>query len=314
MEAILNLIKISNVKEDAIILFIYDALNEPYVLDNLNVIAQHYVNVIAVYDDTILAHGVEPNDETITALQTAELCFCLTKFSIAHTKARIDFVTRGGRFLSMPGLDSDLLEHAALHLDFKAYASEVRSVANRLTKARSFKLVTDNATLEGSLEGRVANACPGYVDDEFSLGSPPDIEANISPIETSVSGSFTVNGSVTLPSIGLIDKPFKLTFLNGVIIEIEADCHTKRSLENHFSKEIHRRTIAELGIGFNPLSELNGSMLFDEGARGYVHLGVGDNSTVGGQNTSDRHIDFVSSVKLLLVDDELVIYDKEIQV
>jgi len=51
--------------------------------------------------------------------------------------------------------------------------------------------------------------------------------------------------------------------------------------------------VAELGIGLNPLAELSGAMLEDEGCLGTAHLGMGSNATIGGENEVPFHLDHV---------------------
>ena len=53
------------------------------------------------------------------------------------------------------------------------------------------------------------------------LGSPPDIEVNISPKEKMSKGVAYINGSITHPKIKLLKKPLKLTITNGFITKIE---------------------------------------------------------------------------------------------
>ena len=53
------------------------------------------------------------------------------------------------------------------------------------------------------------------------------------------------------------------------------------------------RIVAEIGIGLNPNAKLCGSMLEDEGCAGTAHVGIGANSTIGGQNQVPFHLDHI---------------------
>ena len=82
-----------------------------------------------------------------------------------------------------------MLRHPAMRIDFKEHAARARVIADVLTSAREIRVVSPGGTdilLDGT--GRTANFCPGYVDRDHKLGSPPDIESNISPVEEASRG------------------------------------------------------------------------------------------------------------------------------
>jgi leucyl aminopeptidase (aminopeptidase T) len=70
--------------------------------------------------------------------------------------------------------------------------------------------------------------------------------------------------------------------------------------------------VAEIGIGMNPAARLIGMVLEDEKVLGTVHIGIGDNSNMGGKSLAEKvpvgvHIDgVVVSRPRLLADGELV--------
>ena len=74
-----------------------------------------------------------------------------------------------------------------------------------------------------------------------------------------------------------------------------------------------RRILAEFGIGINHKSKLTGNMLTDEGCRGTVHFGFGSNSTVGGKNSVNFHLDFIMKKPTVLIDNKKIIKDGKIQ-
>ena len=307
MEALLNLISLSEIHDSDKILVIFDDKSAKIIQNLENNIDFINFNIEYYLDNSISYHGKEPCAALSEKIYSSKLCICLTEYSLAHTAARKKFTDNNGLFLSMPGLDYDLIEHPALGVNFKEISNDVERVTRLLNQSDSFSLQSGGYLLKGSIRKRRANCCPGFVNNVYSLGSPPDIEANISPIETSVSGSFIVDGSITLPEIGCLEETIKIDVNNGVIKQINASPYILKILDDYFGGLKERKTIAELGIGFNPKAGLNGSMLFDEGALGFVHLGFGDNSTVGGNNRADTHIDFVLKPEVLTVDNTTLI-------
>jgi len=51
--------------------------------------------------------------------------------------------------------------------------------------------------------------------------------------------------------------------------------------------------VAELGVGLNPKSIMQGIMLEDEGVFGTVHIGIGTNITLGGSVKAAIHNDLI---------------------
>jgi leucyl aminopeptidase (aminopeptidase T) len=241
-------------------------------------------------------HGQEPPAAAAEAMGKADLVVCLCRFSLAHSRARIDAATLGARFLSLPFYTRELLESPAMALDFKSRGPVVRRVADIFSQGSSIHVESASGTdLTLDAAGRIGNCCPGFVESPGDLGSPPDVEANIAPREELSYGIAVIDGSVTCPEIGLLETAIKLTIEAGRIRAIESRNRDyveilERLLQEPASK---RRVLAECGVGLNPAAGLTGNMLTDEGAEGCVHFGFGSNHTVGGRNEVDFHLDFV---------------------
>jgi len=50
-------------------------------------------------------------------------------------------------------------------------------------------------------------------------------------------------------------------------------------------------------------------MLPDEGCLGTVHIGIGSNATIGGENNVPFHLDHVLKEPNITIDDEIIMYD-----
>ena len=74
------------------------------------------------------------------------------------------------------------------------------------------------------------------------------------------------------------------------------------------------RTVAELGIGTYEAAILNGIILEDEKVYGTVHVAFGTNTSFGGVNKADCHMDGIILKPTLYLDDTLVIKDGEFQI
>ncbi len=264
-------------------------------------VAHHVVSPFPV-------HGTEPPAEVARAMAASDLIFGITSKSMAHTKARVSACESGARYLSLPEYDWDLLRHPAMRIDFEKHATRARVIADVLTDARQIRVVSPGGTdilLDGT--GRTANFCPGYVDRDHRLGSPPDIESNISPLEDASNGVVMIDGSIAYPGFGRMKTPVRLDVRAGRITEMTGERDVVGALEALFAKyPANARVLAEFGIGFNPEAKLCGNMLMDEGCYGAFHFGFGSNATVGGTNSVPFHVDFVFYASQFYADGKLI--------
>jgi leucyl aminopeptidase (aminopeptidase T) len=250
-------------------------------------------------------HGAEPGEETKAAMCRATLILSLCRYSLAHSQARLDSAHAGARFLSLPLYDWDLLNDECLRIDYSAQAGRVQRFADAFTNGNEIHVTTAVGTnIRLGISGRTGNYCPGLVKVAGDLGSPPDIEANVSPIENSAEGIVVVDGSITMPGLGLLNAPVELEVRSGRVVAFRSSNSTYVSFLNELfgDTDSPRRVVAECGVGLNPAAKLTGTMLTDEGALGCVHFGLGANHTMGGLNRVDFHLDFVFRDVSLSVD------------
>lgn len=258
-------------------------------------------------------HGTEPPAHAASAMRDATLIIGLTATSKAHTSARREACAAGARYLSMPEYSWDLLLDDSIKADYRSRARIVQLISDAFTAGQKVRVTTAAGTdLRLDIAGRIGNACPGYVDQPGSLGSPPDIEANVSPVETASEGTIVVDGSIPCPEIGLLRSPVTLVVKHGRIVRFEGeDKGVLATLERLFTAvgDDKSYVLAECGVGLNDKARITGIMLTDEGADGCMHFGFGSNATVGGQNDVPFHLDFVLRAATLEVDGKILIRD-----
>ena len=142
------------------------------------------------------------------------------------------------------------------------------------------------------------------------LGSPPDVETNISPIENRSNGTIEIDGSISTESIGkLNNNRIKLNIKKGQITKFETKNKSlnKKFAKLFFKKNKKRRILAEIGFGFNKKSKITGHMLCDEGAYGCVHFGFGSNFTVGGKYKINFHVDMIIKNSTVYIDNKIIL-------
>ena len=254
-------------------------------------------------------HGLEPPINVSKKMLEADLILALTHKSLAHTKARNNACSKGARYLSLAEYSLDILENEAIFGVKKNKLSLLTKMETILNQGKIVKIKTNLGTnLELNIDKRIANNCPGFVQKPGELGSPPDMEVNVSPIEDYSFGNLIVDGSITHQRLGLLKNPISLEISKGKISKISGKQEAKE-LKKIFNELNNSKTkvLAELGIGFNEKAKLCGNMLIDEGAANCIHFGFGSNSTVGGKNEVSFHLDFIIKNANLFVDNELII-------
>lgn len=272
-------------------------------------------SVMRMRDDRARRHGDEPPAGIAAAMLQADLIVGLRTQSMAHTHARAAASARGARYLSLPEYSSALLDDPALLVDYRARHALVRRFSDAFSAGSSVRVRTRSGTdLTLDIRGRSGNCCPGYVDAPGALGSPPDIEANVSPLEDGSHGIAVIDGSVAHPQIGLLDEPLILYVRDGRIVRFDGPAATVATVESIFAavREPRAFVLAECGVGLNDCAQLTGNMLTDEGAAGCVHFGFGSNATVGGCNDVPFHLDFVMRQAGLAVDGIALLVDGEV--
>lgn len=253
-------------------------------------------------------HGEDIPKNVIDNMNNSNLIIGLTKFSMSHSKARIRAGSKGNRYLSLADYSKKNLVDNSLREDFLGKGEISKEFARKLTKSHTIKIVSKNGTnLILDTTNRKGNNAPGYVNDKILLGSPPDIEANIAPIENRTNGVIIIDGSIPYPGIGLLKKPISLEINNGKIVSIKGDKVVQTKLEAIFHKHGEKSTVlGELGVGFNKKAKLCGNMLIDEGVYQTIHLGFGSNIALGGKNGVEFHLDFVLHQQNLIIDNESI--------
>ena len=257
-------------------------------------------------------HGAKPPEHVGPRMLAADVVFCLTEMSMAHTDERRQATDQGTRYLSLPDYSLNLLGAECLTVDFRAIAPLTDTLGAIIDAGKQVRITTPRGTdVRFSIDGRPANRCPGVVLTPGALGSPPDAEVNVAPIETTATGTFVVDGSVPCREVGRLEQPVTLRLDGGRITEFaDGDPAVLDALRALFAAPGPKsHVLGEFGIGLNPLADLTGVMLEDEGCLGTIHFGFGSNSTIGGTNQVAFHLDFITKQPSVWVDDQQILED-----
>ncbi len=263
------------------------------------------------------APGVEPPEPVAAAMRAADAVIMVTTYTLAPSRARAEAQYAGARILSLGGYSYDTLLSDALKADFLAQRPVVEEVALRLTQADSARVTSVEGTdITLELGNREAHALHNICHEPGTMGSPPDIEAYVAPLEDVCDGVVVIDGAVNLPEFGLIQEPIKLTIQEGRVRGIDGGdeaARFRRLLESYDDPEMYR--LGELGIGLNPRARLVGDPLIDEGVLGTAHIALGLNYTYGGVIRDARtHIDCVFRDPTIELDGEPILVDGQLRI
>jgi leucyl aminopeptidase (aminopeptidase T) len=258
-------------------------------------------------------HGQEPPGDVADAMLKSDVIFAVTRYSMAHSKARWRASEAGARYLSLPDYSESILMSRAMQANFRGLTALSQKLAEVLSNGNEIRLTASKGTnLRCMITGRIGNPAPGWCWGPGTIASPPDAETNIAVLEEESDGEIFVDGSIPCPEIGLLKQPIRLKIKHGRVIEVSGE--SSKELERRYDilADPRTRVVAELGIGLNPLARLSGLMLEDEGCLGTVHLGMGSNITLGGKNDVPFHLDHVIREACIEVDGKRISIDAAI--
>lgn len=250
-----------------------------------------------------------PPDCVAKAMLEVDVIFTPVSVSIAWTKAIIDARKRGARVLLMTAFEDTIFSSSALlDTNFEDCSVVCDNLAEYYGKAAKVHLTTANGTdFSFLIGGKGVNRVTSLV-DASGLGSAPNVEINVVPLEGTSNGILIVDGSVPYLGIGVLSQPIKFTVKDGFITDIEQNTQEAKllasDLESLNDKNVYN--IAEFGVGLNPNARLCGIMLEDEGVLGTIHIGIGTSIALGGKTDAPIHYDLIIKDPQIELDGKLI--------
>ena len=171
-----------------------------------------------------------------------------------------------------------------------------------LTNASKARIEKDGKVLTINLDGRDGVPSPGVYKESGKCGNLPSGEAYIAPLEDGSDGEMIIDGSMV--GIGKLASPLHMTISGGKLCSVKGD--KSENLDILLKNETNG-TLCELGIGTNEAAILNGIILEDEKVYGTVHIAFGTNTSFGGVNKAECHMDGIVLLPTLYLDDIKVI-------
>ncbi len=255
-------------------------------------------------------HGAEPPDYVGKAMLDFDVVVAITTYSISHTEAREKATSKGVRVASMPTFTADMfMPGGPMDVDYRKVAELCERLAKELTGSKVIVESENGTRLTLSIEGRVWNLDTGLLTSPGSFGNLPAGEVFIAPVEGTAEGRVVVQRG-WFPNL---KEDMVLEVEKGLVVDVKGggDVGDKfRELlaigREPSEVELHRRNVAELGVGTNPNAKRPDNVLEAEKILGTVHVAIGDNSHFGGRVSADMHVDFVIPKPTLKVDEKVI--------
>lgn len=248
--------------------------------------------------------GQEPPKAVAAAMKSADVVIAPTAQSLTHTNARIEAAKAGTRVATMPGITEEMFSQGAMTADFSKVEKLTAVVTEMLSKASVAKIEKDGHVLTININGRDGVPSPGVYREPGKCGNLPSGEAYIAPLEDGAEGEMIVDGSMV--GIGKLDSPLHMVISGGKLRSVTGE--KSENLDVLLKNETNG-TLCELGIGTNEAAVLNGIILEDEKVYGTVHIAFGTNTSFGGVNKAECHMDGIILRPTLYLDDVKVIED-----
>jgi leucyl aminopeptidase (aminopeptidase T) len=250
-------------------------------------------------------HGSEPPAPVAAALGAADAFLAPTTKSLSHTRARSDATDGGARGATLPGITETVFT-TGLDADYEAIERECEAMLDRVEGADEIRVTSPQGTdVTFELGDREWRDDTGIVHENGAFSNLPAGEVFVSP--ESADGTYVVDG--TIRPHGLLEEGQTIAFEveDGYVTDISDDAI--RTEVEAAAEQVGRNAynLAELGIGTNiGVTDLVGSVLLDEKAGGTVHVALGDDAGIGGDNDAPIHLDGILRDPTVYVDGEEV--------
>jgi leucyl aminopeptidase (aminopeptidase T) len=254
--------------------------------------------------------GAEPTPSMARDMKKYDVIVAINSFSLTHTEAREAASKSGARVATMRGVIPEMFyPDGSISVDYLEVEKETRFIASFLTQASEARVKSDSGTnLTLSLKGREGREDAGIYVRSGQWGNLPAGEAYIAPVEGTAEGDLVVEKGW----FSNLKEDMTINFRNGEVQQIRGGGQINGmlsqilGLEHQTRRKRERCNLAELGIGTNPKARRTDITIEAEKIKGTIHIGIGDNSHMGGKVIADYHQDFVIPRPDLLLDDKKV--------
>lgn len=261
-------------------------------------------------------HGEEPRTPVANLMRQQDVILAPTRYSLTHTKARLEATKRNARIATMPGMSLDVFTEGGMTADFKKIKADIAETYGALRRRREVKVSSDSGTdISFEVNWREWNL------DDSGICNRPGMVTNLPagkiftyPREGTMEGTIVVDGSW---NADLLEEPVSLTVEKGRVVDVTGGAEAANLRQTFREAAANMKTkdreaiwdITEFGFGMNPKAKLKGNLLEDEKVLGTCYFMVGSPVKAGG-----NHVLTVLRNSVIDVDGRVIIEDGKLKV
>ena len=278
-------------------------------------------NVLLVIMPFTRHHGDEPPQSVADLMRVQNVILAPTKFSITHTKARIQACKDGARIATLPGITTDLFASGGMLADFNEIRDTINRVGIHLKRRRKVRVTSPEGTdISFEVDFRKWNK------EDSGICNRPGMVTNLpagkifnSLVKGSATGDLYIDGSFDST---ILSEPLRFKVNDGVATDIKGGPEAQR-IRHLFAEAANLMppkdqasvwTISQFGIGLNPKSKLIGNALEDEKVLGSCYFSIG----IEGSKIEGNHPGILTSGIIkeptIFIDDNPLIISGELQI
>ncbi|HIF04517.1 MAG TPA: leucyl aminopeptidase [Candidatus Poseidoniales archaeon] len=240
-------------------------------------------------------HGDEPPAPVSELMRKQDVVLAPTRYSLTHTRARMQACREGTRIATMPGITMKMFTEGGMTTDFDAMQSAIAQLGKSLKRQRSVRVTTPSGTdVSFEIAGRWELGDNGICNRPGQVTNLPAGKILAMPKESTMEGKIVIDGTWDAT---LIEDSLTFKVEAGIITKVSGKISD--DVKAHFVEASRKLkppqqsnvwTVAEFGFGMNPRARLVGNVLEDEKVQGTCYFAFGDNTSLGGTAVCGIHI------------------------
>jgi aminopeptidase len=245
------------------------------------------------------ARKVEPPSFLAAAMREVDLVITLGLVDFGHTEARKALTSQGISYAYIPDLmNQELIDLNIQPQDLLDIMERTLIIAELVSKARTARITSPSGTdIEIDIHERQGLPLhpifrsPGH----FAI-VPFYYEVACAPVEYKATGTVVADGTIVGLSAlnGVLDEPITWEMEKGRIVNIRGGKKARLLSQLLSSLGENADSLGELGIGTNDkMHNLLVGNRRDNAVLGHIHLALGRNVDLGGNQWSQIHADFM---------------------
>lgn len=300
------------VRSDEEVLIVADDGTDPRIVETLTAAARMAgasVNVALMSERSL--PGAPASRPVAKALLGADVIIAPTSTGLGFTpEFNQALEENGARGLVMTATTVDMLTRGAGIADYEVVLRTTEPVAEALNNGTMITVHSvAGSDFEAKIEGQEAGCSAAKATQPGTVSAFPSGEAWQCPATGTGNGRLVADGSAHM--LGRLKEPLAVNFRDGRAVEFSGGWQAQE-LAKVVSEGVDRDNLGELSIGTNEWARFTGNVTEDKKALGTSHFALGS-SVVGGDVSSDMHIDLLMLQPTIRVDDIEIVRDGEIQ-